>query len=165
MLSLLIGFSWLEVESSGQLATAPREMPSNGDRGDSKQRRDRHDGLTLDFVHHDDSAATWRQIIEGLPHAGSDHIRGFGVIALSRTVQKQRAAPANRFLAPLIAPNVDEHADEPRFLFPQLGGDGVGRTRSPEEGLLHQIQGIVGDGNETTCKAVEPVDVRVEQSR
>jgi hypothetical protein len=36
--------------------------------------------------------------------------------------------------------------------------------RGPEERFLNEVQGIIGCRDETSCEAVKPVGVRLEQS-
>lgn len=102
-------------------------MPPDRDGGDAKERRDEGDREPLDFIHHDDSSATWRQVVECPPHNRSDQKRSFRVIVLDcRVTQVELVALADRFFAPLISSNVHEYADQPCLLILQSARNGFG---------------------------------------
>jgi hypothetical protein len=81
-------------------------------------------------------------------------ITSFDLVALS-----------DRFLTPLISSNVDEYAHKPRFFVRESVGDGARRTRSLEEGVLNKVESVIGVRDETSCEAIEPIPVRLEQLR
>ena len=140
-------------------------MPPHGNGVDSKEARDGGHREPLEFVHHDDSSATWRQVVECPPHRRPDQKRPFRVIVLAwRAPQVELVALANRFLAPLISSNVNEYADQPCLFIPQSARNGFGRPRSLEERFLNKVQGIIGTRDETSGEAVQPVCMRLEQS-
>ena len=102
-------------------------MPPHGNGVDSKEGRDGGHREPLEFVHHDDSPATWRQVVECPPHRHPDQKRPFRVIVLDwRAIQVELVAVANCFLAPLISSNVNEYSDQPCLFTPESNGDGLG---------------------------------------
>lgn len=102
-------------------------MPPDSNGVDAKERRDRGHRESLEFEHHDDSSATWRQVVERPPHRRPDQKRPFRVIVLDcRVTQLALVALADRFLAPLISSNVNEYADQPRLFIPQSARNGFG---------------------------------------
>ena len=113
-------------ESAGEFVTTSGEVPTDGYRVDAEERRDGGHGQTLEFVHHDDSSASRWQVVECPPHHGPDQKRPFRVIMLScRVTQLELMALADRFLAPLISSNVDEHANQSRLFIPQSVRNGI----------------------------------------
>jgi len=102
-------------------------MPPDGDAADAKNGRDGGHRESLKFVHHDDSSATRRQVVECPPHRGSDQKRPFRVFVLDyRVTQVELVALADRFFAPLISSNVDQYADQPCLFIPQSAWNGFG---------------------------------------
>jgi hypothetical protein len=102
-------------------------MPSDGDGADAKERGDGVHREPLDFIHDDDSSATWRQVVECPPHRRPDQKGPFRVIVRDgRLTQVELMALADRFLAPLISSNVNEYADQPCFLISQSVRNGLG---------------------------------------
>ncbi len=140
-------------------------MPTDGYGTDAEERCDGGHGEALEFVHHDDSSAARRQVVECAPDDRPDQKGPFWVIVLDgRVTQVEFVALPDRFFAPLISSDVNEYANQPCLFIPQSVGNGFGRTGSLQERLLNEIQGIIGAGNETPGEAVQPVCMRLEQS-
>ena len=92
---------------SGQFASAPSEMPADGDCPDVQEGCDRRCFESLELVHHNDGSAARRQVVECLPHDRVDHERAFGVISLGDDgFQQAVVALADAFPAPLITADV-----------------------------------------------------------
>lgn len=92
-------------------------MRSDGDSADAKECRDGGYRQSVDFMHHDDSSATRRQVVECSPHYSPDQKRPFRVIVLGcGMMQVDLMTLADGFLAPMISSNVDEDADQPCLL-------------------------------------------------
>jgi hypothetical protein len=62
----------------------------------------------------------------------------------------------------VIAPDVDEHADEPRFF--TAGRHRVRRSGSPQKGLLDEIARLVRAGREAACQPVETLMMDVKEN-
>jgi hypothetical protein len=116
----------LRSKSAGKFTTTSGEVPTNGDSVDAEERRDGGHGQTLEFVHHDDSSTSGWQVVECPPHRTSDEKRLFRVVVLDRRVTQLELMPlADRFLAPLISPSVDEYADQPGLFISQSVRNGI----------------------------------------
>ena len=50
---------------------------------------------------------------------------------------------SHSLLPPLISPQVDQYAYQPCLFVRQSAGNGAGRTRRSQEGLLNQVQRVV----------------------
>jgi len=72
---------------------------------------------------------------------------------------------SNRHLSPVIAPEIDQHAHQPRLLAGGIDWNGCGRARNPEEGLLHEIPRSIRGGHETPSQAVQTIVMRIEERR
>ena len=140
-------------------------MPSDGDCRHAQERRDRRDRQAFQFSHHEDSAAPRRKTVQCSPHGRPDYEGPFGIIALDRPARDGIVALANRFLSPLVAPEVHDDTDKPGLLVVRSVRDGVSRLRSPEECFLNEVQGILGLRDEAPCEAVKAIRVRLEQRR
>jgi len=150
----------------GELATTLNKVPPNGDGADPKKGRNGRERESLDLAHHDDSTATWRQTVERPPHGGPDEQRFLGVVVPRRRATGFKLMAAVGALpAPLISPDVDEHAHEPRLFGRWFPGNCTRRTGGPEEGFLHEVERVIGARHETSCETVEPGPVGVEQRR
>jgi hypothetical protein len=124
VLRLLIGVSELVSESPRELAATARKVPANGNGIDAKEGRDRRYRQPLEFVHHDDSPATRRQVVERPPHRRPDEKGPFWIVLDWGRTDVRLVALADGFLAPLISPNVNEHADQPCLLIAESAGNG-----------------------------------------
>src|SRR5262245_29630114 len=139
-------------------------MPANRDRRYAKSRPDFVHRQPFEFVHHNDRAATRRQYVERGPHGGACDEGGFRVGSRSdRRTCLVAVSPANRGPAPLVASNVDEHANQPRFLVREARWNRVRRARSLQIGFLDEIEGVIGRRNQPTGETVQPLVVSVEQ--
>jgi len=101
-------------------------MPPDCDGVNAKEGRDGSHRQSLEFVHHDDSSATRRQVVERPPHRRPDQKCPFWVVVLDRRVtQVELVTLADRLLAPLISSNVDEYADQPCLFITQSARNGL----------------------------------------
>lgn len=64
---------------------------------------------------------------------------------------------------PLVTPKVDQHPNQPGLLSGNAAWHGFGRSGSPQKGLLHQVERIVGAGCQPSRQAVETSVMGVEQ--
>src|SRR5438445_6420178 len=163
-LTVFIGLSHLRSEDALQIAAAHGKMPPNGDGADAQKRGDCRDGQPFEFVHDDDGAAARRQGVERTPDGGSRHQNGFLVVFdTGGAVQLSIVALPNSRLPPLIATDVDEHANEPGFLARQSEWNGRWRASGLEERLLHEVQRVVGVWSKAPGQAVQAFVMRVEE--
>ena len=65
--------------------------------------------------------------------------------------------------SPLVALKVDEDSDQPGFLTSLTPWYGTGAPGSPQEGVLHQVAGIIGIGCQTSCESIKTIGMGVEQ--
>lgn len=71
----------------------------------------------------------------------------------------------NVLFAPLVAPDIDQDANQPRLFILQSAGDGVGCARGLEERLLHEVERIVDGRGEAASQPVDSLLMSVEQRR
>jgi hypothetical protein len=83
---------------------------------------------------------------------------------VSRPLPLVLVLPSNRVLPPLIAPDVDENANEPGFLISEAVRNGRRCAGDLQKRLLYEIQRFVGCGSKTSCEAVETVVMGIEES-
>jgi hypothetical protein len=114
----------LSSEAAGEITPPHGQVPADRERADSKQRGNRRSREPVELVHHDNGSTPWRQRVERMPHAGPGdqdglliRVRGGGVHQVTPA-----ALPHSR-LAPLIAADVDQYADEPRLFACGAGRD------------------------------------------
>jgi hypothetical protein len=114
--------SKLWAENAREIAAASGQMPADRDRADAKKRADVVAGESFELVQDDDRAATWRQRVERRPYGGTRDQCGFCVcIPVRGTPRLVNVSLSNRDFTPLIPPEVDENADEPRLLVREAG--------------------------------------------
>ena len=115
-------------------------------------------------MHDDDGTAAGRQNIKGLPYhvlrdqgrfrvRSADSRSGFIVVI------------ANRFLAPLVAADVDEHPHEPRLFLRGANRYRPDGPRRPEKRLLDEVECVVYGGRDASGETVETIMMNVEQGR
>jgi hypothetical protein len=147
-----------------QFAASLGQMPPDGDGADTKERRDRRDGQPFEFVHDEDSAATWLQPVERTPDRRSRDEGGFLIGAHGRGMPRFfLVSSSNSRLSPLVAPKVDENADQPRFLTCRTEWNGRDRARGPQKCVLDEIRCRIGSWNKAPRQAVQPLVVGVEK--
>lgn len=115
-------------------------------------------------MHHDDGAATWRQVIQDPPDRRAYQERAFRI---ARGERRRNGIGFVTFAVPLptplIPPNIHEHAHEPRLLLRQSTGNGFECPSRLEKCLLNEVEGVIGTRGQTPAEAVEPVGVCFEQ--
>jgi len=120
-------------KNARHIAASLGQMPPDCDGGDSKERRDRRNSQPFEFVHNEDGAATWRQLVECMPDRRPGDEDGFLIRAHTRGVLRLFLVPSsNDRFSPLVAPKVDEHPDQPRFLVCPTDRNRRDRARSLE---------------------------------
>src|SRR5262245_57493637 len=137
-------------------------MPADGNGGDPEEPRNRGNPEPFELVHDDDRAAPWCQAVEGPPDSGPCDPRGLLVDRAAR-VELLVEPPANGALAPLIAADVDENADEPRLFPGRATRYRRQRAGGPEKRLLDEVQRLVRVRRKPAGQAVQPLVMSLEQ--
>ena len=89
---------------------------------------------------------------------------GFLIAAHTRGMPRLFLVPSsNGRFSPLVAPKVDEHADQPRFLVCRTDWNGRDRARGLEECVLDEIPRRIGGWNKAPRQAVQPLVMGVEE--
>jgi len=90
-------------------------------------------------VHDDDRPPARREPVEGAPDRGSRNHRG-GVIGPGLNLRRGFVVPLlDGGLPPLVAAEIDEHANQPGFFPAGPEGHGPGRTGGAQERVLYQV--------------------------
>ena len=151
-------------KNAREVAASLGQMPPDCDGADTKKRRDRRDGQAFEFVHDEDGAAAWRQPVERTPDRRPGDEDGFLIAADTGGTPRLFLVPSsNGRFSPLVAPKVDEHADQPRFLVCRADWNGRDRARGLEECVLDEIPRSIGGWNKAPRQAVQPLVVGVEE--
>ena len=151
-------------KNAREVAASLGQMPPDCDGADTKERRDRRDGQPFEFVHDENGAATWRQPLERTPDRRPGDEDGFLIARHTGGTPRLFLVPSsNGRFSPLVAPKVDEHADQPRFLACRADWNGRDRARGLEECVLDEIPRSIGGWNKAPRQAVQPLVVGVEE--
>ena len=70
---------------------------------------------------------------------------------------------SNRDFTPLIPPEVDQNADEPRLLVREAGWNRLRGVSGLQKRFLNEIQSVIGRRSKTPRQTVEPLIVSIEQ--
>ena len=142
-------------KNAREVAASLGQMPPDCDGADTKERRDRRDGQAFELVHDEDGAATWRQPVERTPDRRPGDEDGFLIARHTGGTPRLFLVPSsNGRFSPLVAPKVDEDADQPRFLVCPTDWNGRDRACSLEECVLDEIPRSIGGGNKAPRQAV-----------
>lgn len=137
-------------------------MPSHGDGRDAEQGSDVGNAEPLEFVQHEDRPPARGEVVECLPYRDLQQV---GRLRVPRWLgpDVRRASTLHGRAPPLIASQVHQDPDEPRLLLAECGGRAGRRARDLDEGVLHQIEGVVLVRDETAGQAIQSVGVGTEQ--
>jgi hypothetical protein len=93
---------------------------------DAKDRRNVRRGQPFEFMHDNDRPTPWREEIKGAPHCGVNDKRAFRVIGgVGDPWLLDLVSCAHLVSTPLVAPKIDQHADQPRFLVGHVPRNGT----------------------------------------
>lgn len=104
-------------------------------------------------------------MVKCAPDERSRHELTFCIMRCSSFVDCLCVTPANGFAAPLVAPDVDENANQPRFRTRGLVRNRVRRSRRFQEGFLDKVERVIGARDKPACQSVQPIPVGVEEPR
>ena len=110
----------------------------------------------------DDGAPARREQVERAPNRGSCDHRG-AVVGPGVKLRGRFFVPLlHGGLPPLVPAHIDQHANQPGLLTVSTEGYRSGRTGSSQEGLLHQVEGVVSAGRQSPRQAVQTLMMGVE---
>jgi hypothetical protein len=86
------------------------------------------------------------------------------VIGLNITLRSGLiVAVPHRGLAPLIATQIDQYANQPGFLAFDTVRHGIWRPGGTQKRLLDEVKGVIGARRESSRKSVEALVMEIEQ--